>query len=163
MIRFSSGNVDILVLLLWHSGTLVDIRCLVDNGTEKNCKIIDMSTTRLSALECQALAGTHSFSGNDYISSFFKKGKKYFWKKVRSNQQLLKTFANLGRRNELCKELNKGIKNFICVIYGYTRLRSVNQVRKEIFVRKFEQEGKTTDLSLLPPCASNLNMHTKRV
>ena len=64
MIRFPSGNVDILVLLLWHSGTLVDIRCLVDNGTEKNCKIIDMSTTRLSALECQALAGTHSFSGN---------------------------------------------------------------------------------------------------
>ena len=69
---------------------------------------------------------------------------------------------NLGRRNGLCKELNKEIDKFICAIYGYTRLRSVDQVRKEIFVRKFEQEGKTTDLSLLPPYALNLNLHTKR-
>ena len=38
----------------------------------------------------------------------------------------------------------------------------MDQVCKEIFMRKFELEGKTTDLSLLPPCASNLNLHTKR-
>ena len=107
MIRFPSGDVDILVLFLLHSATLVDIHRLVDNGTGKNRKIIDMSTTGLSVLECQALAGIHAFSGNDYISSFFRKGKKCFWKKVRSNQQFLETFANLGRRNELCKELKK--------------------------------------------------------
>ena len=74
----------------------------------------------------------------------------------------METFSNLGTRNELCKELNKEIKKFICAINGYTRLQSVDQVRKEIFVHKFEQEGKTTDLSLLPPCASDLNLHTKR-
>ena len=68
-----------------------------------------MSITGLSVLECHALAGIHVYSGNDYISSFFRKVKKYFWKKVRSNQQLLETFANLGRRNELCKKLNKKI------------------------------------------------------
>ena len=33
-------------------------------------KIIDMSTTGLS-VECQALAGTHAFSGNDFVSSLF--------------------------------------------------------------------------------------------
>ena len=38
----------------------------------------------------------------------------------------------------------------------------MDQVRKEIFVRKFEQKEKLTDLSLLPSCASNLNLHTKR-
>ena len=74
----------------------------------------------------------------------------------------METFSNLGRRNELSKELNKKIKKFIYAINGYTRLQSVDQVRKELFVRKFEQEGKTTDLSLLPPCASDLNLHTKR-
>ena len=57
------------------------------------------------------------------------------------------------------KELNKEIEKFICAIYG---LRSVDQVRKEIFVRKFEQEGKTSNLSLLPPWASNLNFNTRR-
>ena len=39
----------------------------------------------------------------------------------------------------------------------------MDQVRKEIFVRKFEQEGKTTDLSFLLTRASNLNLHTNRV
>ena len=37
-----------------------------------------------------------------------------------------------------------------------------DQVRKEIFACKFEQEEKTNDLSLLPPCALNLNLHTTR-
>ena len=99
MIRFPSGHVDILVFFLSHSARLVVIRCLADNGTGKNRKIIYMSTAGLSVLECQALAGIHAFSGNDYISSFFRK--------VRSNQQFLETFVNLGRRNELCKKLNK--------------------------------------------------------
>lgn len=107
MIGSSSGDTDILVLFQLHSARLVDVRCLVDNGTGKNRKIIDASTTGLSVLECQALAGIHAFSGNDYISSFFRKEKKYFLKKVRSNQQFLETFVNLGRRNELCKKLNK--------------------------------------------------------
>ena len=71
MIRLPSGDVDILVLFLLHSARLVDIRCLDDNGTGKNCKIINMSTTGLSVLEYQALASIHAFSGNDYISSFF--------------------------------------------------------------------------------------------
>ena len=39
----------------------------------------------------------------------------------------------------------------------------MDQGRKEIFVCKYEQKGKTTDLSLLPSCASSLNLHTKRV
>ena len=106
MIRFPSGHVDILVFFLLHSARLLVIRCLADNGTGKNRKIIYMSTAGLSVLECQALAGRHAFSGNDYISSFFRK-EKYFLKKVRSNQQFLETFVNLGRRNELCKKLNK--------------------------------------------------------
>ena len=42
--------------------------------------------------------------------------------------------------------------------HGYTCLRSVDQVCKEIFVRKFELEGKATGLSLLPPCAVNPNL-----
>ena len=87
MTTFPSVDVDILlVLFLLHSTRLVDISCLVDNRTGKNRKIIHMSSTGLPVLKCQALAGTHVFSGNDYISSFFRKGKKYFWKKVRSNQ-----------------------------------------------------------------------------
>ena len=74
----------------------------------------------------------------------------------------MESSANLARRNEFCKELNKEIKKFIFTIYGYTRLQSMDQIRKEIFMRKFKQEGKTTDLSLLPARTSDLNLHKKR-
>ena len=103
MIGSSSGDTDILVLFQLHSARLVGVRCLVDNGTGKNRKIIDASTTGLPVLECQALVGIHTFSGNDYILSLFGKRKKYFWKKVISNQQFLETFANLGRINQPLK------------------------------------------------------------
>ena len=72
MIRNSSGDVGILVLFLMHSARLVDIRGLVDNGTGKNCRIIDPSTTGLLVLECQLLSGIHAFSGND-VQFFLKR------------------------------------------------------------------------------------------
>ena len=80
--RFPSVNIDIIVFLLLHSARFIHIRCPVDNGTGKNRKIIDMITTGLSVLECQVLAGTHAFSGNDYISCFFRKRKKFFFGKT---------------------------------------------------------------------------------
>ena len=107
----------------------------------------------MSVLECQALAGIHAISGNDYISSFFRKGKKL---------EAINNFCKLSQILEGEMNLNKEIEKFNCAIYGYNRLRSVDQIRKKIFVRKFKQEGKTIDLSLLPPCASNLNLHAKR-
>ena len=50
---------------------------------------------------------------------------------------------------------------FICS-NGFPRLTSVDQVRKVMFKRKFDKEGNTLDLSVLPPCVSNLLLHTKR-
>ena len=72
MIRNSCGDVGVLVLFLLHSARLVDIRGLIDNGTGKNCRIIDPSTTGLPVLECQPLSGIHAFSGND-LQFFLKR------------------------------------------------------------------------------------------
>jgi len=47
---------------------------LIDNGTGKSRKIIDMSSTNLTDVQRQALAGMHAFSGNDCVC-LFSKGK----------------------------------------------------------------------------------------
>ena len=102
MIRSPSGNVDILVLFLLHSDRLVDMYCLVDNGTGKNHKITDMSTTGLFVLECQALASINAFSGNDYISSFFRKEKSIFGKMLEAINNFWRLFRILeGEMNSL--------------------------------------------------------------
>ena len=79
LVRSPSGDIDILVLFLLHFSQ--SPRILVDNGTGKARKIIDMSTSPLSLAKRKTLAGMHAFSGNDYISSFFQKGKLLVWKK----------------------------------------------------------------------------------
>ena len=62
MIQSPSSDIDIIVLFLLHSTRLVDIHCLVDNGNGKKPTTIDMSTTELSFIKCQSLAGIHAFS-----------------------------------------------------------------------------------------------------
>ena len=78
MIRSSSGDIDVLALFLAHDfgGTCI----LVDNGTGKQRKIINITSSSLKAEEKNALLGMHAFSGNDYVSAFFRKGKLAFWR-----------------------------------------------------------------------------------
>ena len=57
-----------------------DIRVLIDNGTGKSRKVIDITSSTVPNIPKQALIGLHAFSGNDYVSSFFRKGKFAFWK-----------------------------------------------------------------------------------
>ena len=44
----------------------------------------------------QALIGFHSFTGNDYTSSFFRKGKVACWKVIETNHKFLHAFKELG-------------------------------------------------------------------
>ena len=73
-------------------------RVLIDNGTGNSRKIIDMSSTNLKQLQRQELTGVHAFSGNDYVSRFFRKGKKNFgtcWQSMKDLFRYLQTWACL--------------------------------------------------------------------
>ena len=74
LVRSPSG--DMLMLFLLHQ--FENKRGLIDNRTSNSRKIIDIRSTNTTQLQRQALAGVHAFSGNDYVSCFFQKGKKSF-------------------------------------------------------------------------------------
>ena len=61
------------------------------NDVGKNRKIIDMSSSFLCENKRKAVAGMHSFSGNDYISSFCRKGKNVMWKLILKNEEFIET------------------------------------------------------------------------
>ena len=47
---------------------------LIDNGTGNAWKIIDIHSANMCIEQRSALTAMYAFSGNDYFSSFFRKG-----------------------------------------------------------------------------------------
>ena len=66
MLRSPSGDIDIPIILLANGN--YNLRVSVDSSTGKHRKLTDDQK--------QALVGLHSFTGNDYVSSFLRKGEK---------------------------------------------------------------------------------------
>eukprot|EP00794_Sanderia_malayensis_P020967 gene20967-biopygen15473 len=160
MIRSPSGDIDVLVLFLGHD--FAGIQILIDDGTGLSRKIIDIASSTLDNDKRRALIGLHAFSGNDYVSSFFRKGKVAFWQKMVKKTEYVNLFADLGTTFAASEELARGLEKIVCALYGKERLLSVNNARKKKFLQKFESEKKIKDLSLLPPCQSNLKLHVER-
>ena len=99
----------------------------------------------------------HTFSGNDYVSSFFLKGKTQVWKKILKNHQFIKVFGNLGNFNF------EDLEKFVCSLYGYPKQSCVDKVRTLLlFIRRFYHEHKPIDLCSIPPCSEKLHLHSKR-
>ena len=88
MVRSPSGDIDIMVLFLGHD--FDEVRVLVDNWTGK---IIDISSSTLPKVQRQALVGIHAFSGNDYVSSFFRKRKIAFWEAMLKMTEFIELFC----------------------------------------------------------------------
>ena len=68
---------------------LADRRIFIDNGTGRNRKILKLCACELSQEQKKALLRLHSFSGNDYVSCIFRKGKQLCWKNVKNNSRFL--------------------------------------------------------------------------
>ena len=127
MVRSRSGDIGVLVLFVLHCfGSNV----FIDNSNGNSRKSFDFKTPTLSILQRQALSGVHAFSGNDYISSFFGKGKHIFWKTVTKDENFMSIFASLVNTYQLSSQTKKALERSVCCLYGFKKLNSVNEVQK---------------------------------
>ena len=115
LVRFPYGDIDILMLFLLHQFEPKQV--LIDNGTGSNRKIIDMSFPNFMQLQRQALAGVHAFSGNDYVSCFFRKGKKKFWDLLTKHERFIQTFADSGLFGHVMEKTKQECEEFVWFIY----------------------------------------------
>ena len=67
----------------------------------------------------KSLIGFHAFTGNDYYSSFFSKGKWACWKVLAKNNKFINTFSLMGQTWELDKQVFDELEEFVCLLYGY--------------------------------------------
>ena len=105
----------------------------VDNGTGAQRKTLDISACDPSVEQRKAILGLHSLSGNDYVSSFFRKGKATCWKKMCMRTEFVSALSLLGMEFSVDEEAFTGIEKYVCALYGRSKLHSVNEARSSIF------------------------------
>ena len=76
--------------------------------------------------------------------------------------EFIDAFAGLGRSATPSESQTRISEKFVCSLYGNQCVTSVNELRYKMFMQRFEKDNKITDLSLFPPCKSNLRLHVMR-
>ena len=71
-------------------------RVLIDDGSGENRKVRRLSNIDIEIYLVGALIGFHVFTGNDYISSFLRKGKEKCWKLVEKIKKISECIFNSG-------------------------------------------------------------------
>ena len=157
IIRSPSGDTDILVLCL----SIVEQkeRAFLDQGTGKSRKLFLLSQFNID--HPKSLIGFHCFTGNDFISSFFKRGKTKCWEVMNSNPLYQRAFEELGRTWEINEQTVVHIELFVCKLYS-AKAKKVNEARYELYEKKYTRNKKIIGLSNLPPCEATLLLHLKR-
>ena len=152
IVRSRSAKIDILVILLGKSECQ---QIYIDSGTGLHRKGIKVSDIEMSTERKRCLSGFHAFTGNDYISSFFRKAKAACWKVLEKNEKFVSTFTALGSDWNLEESVIEDLEEFVCLLYGRCQ-KEVNSVRTFLFETKYLNQNKTIDISLLPPCQASL-------
>ena len=107
-----SGDTNIMVLIV----ALIRSDCerlYIDCNNGKNRKAICLADIIMNKNEKDALLGFHAFSGNDYISGFFRKGKSSGWKCMVKTEKF-QLFADLSKSWELEESHLLLLEEFLC-------------------------------------------------
>ena len=58
------------------------------------------------------MLGLHAFTGNDYLSSFFRKGKERCWKLMQKYEEFEVCFTKLGSEPNLSEDLFEFLEEY---------------------------------------------------
>ena len=142
ILRSASGDTDILVLAVAHLYNEKQ-RVYIDSGCSSTSrKVYWMEDTVMSEDEINSLISFHALTGNDYVSSFFCKGKLHCWKVLEKSERFLAAIQQLGATWELPSYTFQQVQAYACVLYGNTKCKSVN----DMFDKKYTQKNKVIDL-----------------
>ena len=159
-LRSPSGDTDIVVLAVALLNEFSN-RVLLDDGSGKHRTFLRLSDIDMEEDLVDAIVGFHAFTGNDYVSSFIRKGKEKCWKLLEKSRKFQLAFTDLGENWTVADELYMMLKEYVCQLYGY-RSKSTDSVRYKIYNKKYTKENKIIDMAALPPCSSVLRLHILR-
>lgn len=171
-----ASDTDIAVILLYHCNKFKSPLWMdVGTSSKNNRRYISITNIYevLGSRICAALPGFHAFTGCDYTSSFVRKGKIRPFAKLEKNKEAQKAFQSLATEKEQSQRTQKTLQMFTAIIYGAkdnTKL-TLNEHRYKIFEKGYGPKSssknpleklKGINVSAIPPCEAELNMHIKR-
>ena len=116
----------------------------------------------ISEDEINSLISFHALTGNDYVSSFFCKGKLHCCKVLEKNERFLAVIQQVVATWELPSYTLQQVQAYLYALYGNTKSRSVNELRADMFHKKYTHKNQEIHLSLLPLCESALMLHCQK-
>ena len=166
----SSPDSDIFFILLHHAHQLAPLVILFHTGSGSHKRLFNISELAddLGEPHCDALLGLYCFTGEDCNCAFRGKGKIAPIKKMEKKPAFIDVFAQLGRSWIVQEDLIHKLEHFVCYMYGFPRVKSVNQVRTLMLKKMVGEDRQLTksskvDLARLPPCRQSLLPHILRV
>ena len=160
VLRSPSGDIDINILCIAMFPLQVE-RIWIDYGTGDNRKVLKLNSIDMDEEKKLALLGFHAATGNDCVSSFFRRGKEKAWKLVEKYSRFKTMFSSLGNSWEINEDNLRVFEEFVCHLYG-GKGKSVDKLRYNKFEVVYRKKNRIQDLSLLPPCLRSLLLHLKR-
>ena len=137
-LRSPPTDTDILVLAVALLNNHKD-NVILDTGSGKSRKVIPLNSIVMDNHLRNALIGFHAFTGNDYVSSFFRKGKFKCWQLVEKYQKFQRAFTGLGLSWTLSDELFEQLEECVHTVWYKTATskRSSSQIiYEEVCSRK---------------------------
>lgn len=122
--------------------------------------------------KCLFIDISFHFSGCDFNSAFFRKGKARPFSIMSQNEKFIDTFQRLSliSENDL-QSLFPTIEEFVCRLYGFPKINIINEARTKTFLKMYKIVNsdevlklprKNFDGSALPPCKAELQQHFRR-
>lgn len=159
-----TNDTDVAVILLGcYDDLCADLVVWMEVGlyTKNTQRYINISTLyqKLGKRLSKSLPGFHALTGSDYSASFSRRGKVTPFKKLQKDEAAQIALANLGESENISEEVVADIEKFVCQLYGFSNLSSIDAVRLEIFLKNYQLKKRETNsfakklqANIPPPC-----------
>ncbi len=108
----------------------------INYGTGKNRRILSVGSIDMSRELKTALIGFHAFTGNDYVSTFFKKSKKQCWRLLEKTNRFVQVLQSLGTDLHLSDSLFAALEEAVCHMYRKKKV-DVDKVFYLCYIQRF--------------------------
>lgn len=161
-------DTDVLVIAVGNVSKLSkNIHVYLEMGiqSKNNLKFVDINALakKIGPALASALPALHAFTGCDFTPCFSRKGKINPMTILANNTSICEAFARLGKSSTIDNETQESLEEFVCKMYGFKNITSVNEVRFLMFSKFYKPTSKNPmsslkglDGSALPPCLSVL-------
>ena len=138
-VRVRSPDSDIFFILLHHAKDIWS-KLYFDTGSGNNRRLLDISSLAKEYGEdkSEALMCLHALTGTDTTSAFKGIGKIKPLNVLLKNQHLEKAIRQIGDSWDIESEMLHILENFVCVLYGSSRVKSIDDWWLQLLNKKFD-------------------------